>query len=140
MGRLHADKGDHMPVLFPAVQAVLNGIIGPNGTWTVGNGAPPDFLNQHGSPLDFSSVDKLLASTARGLPLIQPGLKGQQGLGHTANIVLALTVGAPRPVPPGGSFPQMPAGGLDSRNGKFLAPDSPEIKTIIQWIEDGCLP
>jgi len=129
-----------MPVQFSAVQAVLNGIIGPNGTWTLGNGAPPDFVNRHGSAFLFGTAEQLKATQARNVPLIQPNIIGVKGMGHTANIVLALTVGAPRPVPPGGSFPKMPPGGLDSNNALFLAPNSPEIQTIIQWIEDGCLP
>jgi len=129
-----------MPVQFPAVKAVLDGIIGPQGTWTIGNGAPPSFApaNKHGSPFLWGTAAELRASSARGLPMIQPAIIGRAGLGNTANIVLALTVGAPNPA--GGSFPRMPDGGLDSNNGVFLAPDSPEVKTIIAWIEDGCLP
>ena len=37
-----------------------------------------------------------------------------------------------------GAFPQMPLGGLDSNNNKFLDPNGSEIKTIIDWIEGGC--
>jgi hypothetical protein len=70
--------------------------------------------------------------------MVQPAIIGQKGMGHTANIVQALTVGAPNPA--GGSFPPMPDGGLDSNNGTFLDPNSPEIQTIINWIEDGCQP
>lgn len=126
-----------MPVQFPAVKAVLDKII---TDWKTGNGAPPNFLpaNKHGSPFKFDTAADLLASSARGLPMIQPAIIGKPGLGQTANIVLALTVGAPKPG--GGSFPQMPDGGLDSNNNKYLALDSPQIKTIISWIEDGCQP
>jgi hypothetical protein len=124
-------------VHFPEVKAVLDGII---ATWTAGNGAPPNFASptNHGGPFTWSTPAELLVSSARGLPMIQPAIIGQAGMGQTANIVLALTVGAPKPG--GGNFPQMPDGGLDSNTGVFLTLASPEIQTIINWIEGGCLP
>ena len=125
------------PVHFPAVKTVLDGIM---SAWTTGNGGPANFAaaNKHGSPFLWGTAAELLASSARGIPMIQPAIIGQVGMGHTANIVLALTVGAPKPG--GGSFPQMPDGGLDSNSGIFLTAASPEIQTIIGWIEGGCLP
>jgi hypothetical protein len=126
-----------MPVQFPVVKGVLDKII---ADWTTGNGAAPNFAraNKHGSPFNFNTAADLVASSAKGVPMIQPAIIGKPGLGQTANIVLALTVGAPNPS--GGSFPKMPDGGLDSNNNMYLAPDSPQIKTIISWIEDGCQP
>jgi hypothetical protein len=119
-----------MAVQFPEVKAVLDKII---ANWTVGNGGPPDLAGNHGATFKWDTADNLKNAFAKGIQLIQPNIIGQQGLGHTANIVLDLTAGiAP--------FPQMPLGGLDSSSGTFLDLTSPEIKTIIDWIEGGCLP
>ena len=125
-----------MPTLYPAVKDVLDKII---ANWTKGNNdVAPDFVSAHGSAFPFDTRDGLMGSSARGLKMIQQELIGVPGQGHNANIVLALTVGAPKPN--GGAFPKMPDGGLDSTSEIFLTLDSPEIKTIIAWIEDGCLP
>lgn len=123
-------------VRFPAVSAILDGIM---KSWTTGNGGPANFTraSTHGSKFDWSTKAGLLASSAQGLPMIQSAIIGQAGMGHTANIVLALTVGAPKPG--GGRYHQMPEGGLDSNSGVYLALDSAEIKTLIAWIEGGCL-
>jgi hypothetical protein len=119
-----------MPVLFPEVKQVLDKII---ANWTAGNGAPPDLIRKHGPTFLLDTSDHLKAAVARGKQLIQPEIIGQPGLGKTANLVVALTTGVP-------GFPAMPFGGLDSMNGQFLAIDSPEIQTISDWIEGGCLP
>lgn len=119
-----------MPVQFAAVKAVLDGII---DTWTKGNGNQPPDLTVHGTSFSWDTRDHLLASVAKGLRLIQPEIIAKNGMGHTANLVADLTAG----IPP---FPQMPLGGLDSVSGKFLDINSPEIKTIVAWIEGGCLP
>jgi hypothetical protein len=126
-----------MPTQFPAVKAVLDKII---ADWTKGNQAPPNFAaaNNHGSAFVWATAQDLLASSARGLPMIQKAIIGKPGQGHTANIVQALTVGAPNPA--GGTFPRMPDGGLDSSNGVYLTLGSPEIQTLIAWVEGGCLP
>jgi hypothetical protein len=79
----------------------------------------------------WSTRDELLASVGRGKRLIQPDIIGKPKLGATANLVIDLTKGLP-------GFPKMPLGGLDSKNNLYLAPDSPEIATIIAWIEAGC--
>jgi hypothetical protein len=115
---------------YAPVKTVLDNII---ATWTAGNGAAPDFATAHKSPFVWDTAANLLASSARGLPMIQPNIIGKPGLGGTANIVQALTTGV-------GGFPKMPFGGLDSNSGKYLDPNGPEIATIIAWIEAGCLP
>jgi hypothetical protein len=121
-----------MAVGFQQVQSILNTI---TANWTAGNGGvAPDYLGAHRTQtFAWDTRANLLNSVARGDKLIQPGIIGQKGLGATANLVVALTTG----VTP---FPAMPDGGLNSTNGVFLTPDSPEIKTIIAWIEGGCLP
>jgi hypothetical protein len=119
-----------MPVQFPAVKAVLDNII---ANWTTGNGGPPDLVGNHGSAFKWDTVDDLKNAFAKGIRLIQPDIIGQKGLGQTANLVLDLTAGiAP--------FPRMPDGGLNSKSGTFLDVKSPEVQTIIDWIEGGCLP
>jgi hypothetical protein len=119
-----------MTVQFPEVKAVLDKII---ANWTVGNGGPPDLAGNHGATFKWDTADDLKNAFAKGIQLIQPNIIGQKGLGQTANLVADLTAGiAP--------FPQMPLGGLDSSSGTFLGPKSPEIQTIIDWIEGGCLP
>jgi len=120
-----------MPPVFKDVKQVLDTII---VNWTAGNGAPPQLTQKHQSPsFKWDTKDDLLAATARNIQLIQPGVIGQKGIGQTANIVVALTTGV-------GGFPPMPFGGLDSANNKFLTLQSPEIMTIVAWIEGGCLP
>lgn len=115
---------------YAPVKTVLDNII---AVWTAGNGAPPDFPTAHKSPFAWDTAANLLASSARGLPMIQPAIIGKAGLGATANIVVALTTGV-------GGFPRMPFGGLDSNTQTFLDPKGPEIATIITWIEGGCQP
>ena|ERR1700721_376155 len=116
------------PVLFPAVKAVLDKII---ADWTAGNGAPPDLIGVHGSSFSWSTSAALQTASAKGQRLIQPDIIGRPGLGNTANLVVDLTTGL-------GQFPKMPLGGLDSNSNKFLDPNGPEIKTIVNWIEGGC--
>src|ERR1700721_604741 len=96
------------PVLFPAVKAVLDKFIA-----------------------DWSASAALQTASAKGQRLIQPDIIGRPGLGNTANLVVDLTTGL-------GQFPKMPLGGLDSNSNKFLDPNGPEIKTIVNWIEGGC--
>jgi hypothetical protein len=118
-----------MAVQFQDVQNILKNII---ANWTKGNGAPPNLLGRHQTTLfAWDTKDELLKSTARGLPLIQPDIIGKAGQGATANLIVSLTKGV-------GAFPPMPDGGLDSQNGVFLTLNSPEIHTIITWIEAGC--
>ena len=115
-----------MTVPYAAVRAILQKIV---DDWTKGNNkVPPDFVKHHKSQLNFGSATELLASSARGLPLIQAKGKGQ---GMSSNLVVALIKGV-------GVFARMPEGGLDSVSGKYLDTNSPEIQTISQWIEDGC--
>lgn len=118
-----------MATQFNEVKTVLEKII---ADWTAGNGAPPNLLGAHNTAtFAWDSKQNLLNSSARGIQLIQPAIIGQKGSGATANLVVALTAG----VKP---FPEMPEGGLDSQNGKFLSINSPQIQTIISWIEGGC--
>jgi hypothetical protein len=121
---------NNMPVHFPAVKAVLDGII---ANWTAGNGGPPDLAGKHGATFKWDTSPDLLAASGAGIRLIQPEIVGQAGQGASANLVQDLIAG----IPP---FPQMPFGGLDSNTATFLTLASPEIQTIIAWIEDGCLP
>src|SRR5690348_8436057 len=110
---------------FADVKKVLDGII---AGWTAGNGGPPDLTGKHGATFLLDTRDHLLAAEALGNRLIQPDIIGKKGMGKTANIVVALT-------DPNGvnGFGQMPLGGLDSVNGKFLSLDSPEVQTLIDW-------
>jgi hypothetical protein len=118
-----------MTTQFNDVKPILDKII---ADWTAGNGGPPDLLGaHHTTTFAWDTKQNLLNSSARGVQLIQPAIIGQQGAGATANLVVALTTGV-------APFPPMPFGGLDSENGVFLKIDSPEIKTIIAWIEGGC--
>src|ERR1700735_4290877 len=119
-----------MPVQFQAVKAILDSII---AGWTKGNGNIAPNLGKHGPNFSFATRDLLVASVAKGVPLIQPEIIGKPGLGQSANLVVDLTTGV-------APFPPMPYGGLDSVSGKYLDPNSPEIQTIIAWIEGGCLP
>jgi hypothetical protein len=115
--------------VFSDVKTILDTII---AKWTAGNGAPPD-LTVHSNNFLWDTSEHLRQATAKGFRLIQPEIVGQKGQGKTANIVVALTSN-------GGvnGFGQMPEGGLDSLNNEFLTLESPEIKTIIAWIEAGC--
>jgi hypothetical protein len=119
-----------MVAQFKDVQAILEKII---SDWTKGNGnVAPDLLGQHQTAtFAWDTKQNLLNSKARGIQLIQPAIIGQKGAGATANLVVALTKGV-------SPFPPMPAGGLDSENGQFLSLNSPQIQTIISWIEGGC--
>jgi hypothetical protein len=120
-----------MPAQFNDVKTVLDKII---TDWTAGNGAPPDFVGartHNSATFGWATKQQLLNSSARGIQLIQPAIIGKPNLGPTANLVIALTTG----VKP---FPPMPFGGLDSQNGQFLTIGSPQIQTIISWIEGGC--
>jgi hypothetical protein len=115
---------------FIDVKNILDTII---ANWTTGNGAPPDLTGVHGPTFGWDTRAQLLAASAKGKQLIQPEIIGQPGLGKTANLIVDLTAGlAP--------FPRMPLGGLDSNTGTFLDLNSPEVQTIIAWIEGGCLP
>jgi len=114
---------------FSDVQTILDTII---ANWTTGNGSPPSLLARHKTvTFAWDTKANLLASTARGLQLIQPDVVGKAGQGATANLVVALTTGV-------APFPPMPLDGLDSQNGMYLQLASPEITTIISWIEEGC--
>lgn len=119
-----------MPVQYPEVKNVLDTII---ANWTQGNGAPPDLLGVHGASFKLDTRDDLLAASARGKRLIDPAIIGKPGLGKTANLVVALIAGV-------SPFPRMPEGGLNSMNNIFLDLNSPQVQTIINWIEGGCLP
>ena len=119
-----------MATQFPEVKAILDRII---ADWSAGNHGPPDLLGNHGDTFRWDTREALMAASARGIQLIQSGLVRAPNAGHQANLVLALTGGV-------GVNPPMPDGGLDSKNGVFLTLDSPEIQTIISWIEGGCLP
>jgi hypothetical protein len=118
-----------MTTQFKDVKAVLEKII---SDWTAGNGGPPNLLGVHQTAIfAWDTKQNLLNSSARGIQLIQPAIIGQKGAGATANLVVALTTGV-------APFPAMPDGGLDSENGQFLSINSPQIQTIISWIEGGC--
>ena len=104
--------------------------------WTVGNGSAPDLTGKHGSIFKWGTSAELKSATARGQPLIQPEIIGKKGLGKTANLVIDLTTGLT--TSQGVKFPAMPLGGLDSNTKTYLTLTSPEIQTIINWIEGGC--
>ena len=118
-----------MATTFKEVRDILNKIV---ENWSAGNGAPADLLGAHGQTFKWGTAEELRNAVARGKPLIQPESMAA-GLGRTANLVVALTEGV-------APFPRMPIGGLDSSSGTYLAIDSEEVKTIISWIEEGCVP
>jgi hypothetical protein len=122
---------------FTDVKNILDGII---SNWTKGNGAPPKLTQQHSSnDFGWGTVEALKGAHAKGYPLIQPEVIGVAGKGQTANIVIELTTGGLKRMDnPNKTYPAMPSGGLDSNNNKFLTLESPEIKTIISWVEAGC--
>jgi hypothetical protein len=124
--------GANITTKFADVKKVLDDII---AGWKTGNGGAPDLTGKHGASFLLDTRDHLLAAEALGNRLIQPDVIGKPEMGKTANIVVALT--NPNGV---NGFGQMPLGGLDSVNGQFLSLDSPQVQTIIAWIEDGCLP
>jgi hypothetical protein len=126
------ESGETHMTQFADVKQVLDGIM---AGWTNGNNNVPPDLSVHGNTFLLDTREHLLAAEAFGFKLIQDELIGQAGKGQTANIVVALTN------PDGvNQFGEMPLGGLDSKSGVFLTLDSPEVKTIIDWIEGGCLP
>lgn len=125
---------------FHDVQDILNKII---ADWTAGNGSPPALVQRHhATTFAWDTRDNLVESFVQfqnvRYPLIQDSAK-RRGQGATANIVLALTVGVPFADGSGRSFPRMPFGGLDSNNDTYLSVDSPQIQTLVAWIEAGCL-
>jgi hypothetical protein len=117
---------------FNDVKAILDKII---ADWTAGTGREPDLLDQHSTDtFDWDTKADLLNSTAKGNHLIQASGPGQ---GAASNLVVALTAGVPKGQP-GQRWPKMPNGGLNGSNNQYLTLASPEIKTIIAWIEAGC--
>ena len=123
------------PVTFDAVNKVLTKIL---DDWKAGNGNVAADLGVHGANFQIDTAEHLKTATARGQPLIQPEIIGKPGLGKTANIVVDLTTGLTTPA--GKKFPPMPLGGLNSTSNVFLDIQTPEIETIVAWIEGGCLP
>jgi hypothetical protein len=120
-----------MAAVFNDVKTILEKII---ADWTAGKGHAPDLLGRHRTQtFAWDTKQNLLNSTARGLPLIQPAIIGKPGQGATANLVVALTTGV-------SPFPAMPDSGLNGSNNQYLTLQSPQIQTIISWIEGGCLP
>ena len=122
------------PVTFDAVNKVLTKIL---ADWKVGNGNVAADLAKHGPNFLIDTAEHLKAAVAKGERLIQPNLIGQKGQGKLANLVIDLTTGLTTNTK---KYPRMPIGGLNSTNGKFLDPAGPEIQTIVDWIEGGCLP
>jgi len=126
-------------VRFKDVKNILDSIV---ADWTTKNGGAPDLTGRHGANFLWNTRDHLINATTKqhapqGNPiqLIQPEIVGKPGLGHTANLVTALT--APSGV---ADFGQMPDGGLSSPSFQslYLSLASPEIQTIVAWIEGGC--
>ena len=122
------------PVTFDAVNKVLTKIL---DDWKAGNSNTAADLSVHGPKFQIDTAEHLKTAIAKGQPLIQPEIIGKPGLGKTANIVLDLTTGLTTAA--GKKFPPMPQGGLNSTSSVFLDIQSPEIQTIIAWIEGGCL-
>ena len=123
------------PVTFDAVNKVLTKIL---ADWKVGNNNVAADLGKHGPKFFIDTAEHLKAAVAKGQPLIQPDLIGKKDKGRLANLVIDLTTGLTTST--GQKFPRMPIGGLSSTNKKFLDPAGPEIQTIVDWIEGGCLP
>lgn len=119
-------------VVFAEVKAILDQAI---ADWTKDNfGAQPDIkgLSSKHKTTEFgwSTADELKNSQARGLPLIQPGVIGQNPKqGASANLVLALQGKLPGTTP-GTFFPRMP------NDGPYRT--DAEIQVIIDWIDGGC--
>jgi hypothetical protein len=104
---------------FAAVKKILDDVV---AAWKVKNGGDAD-LSIHGDGFGWDTRDQLAQAQAFDLRLIDPSLVGN-GKGAQTNLVVALRQGVP-------GFPRMPPGG------PFLDPEGAEIKTLIQWIDEG---
>lgn len=118
-----------MPVTFEQVKGILDQTM---SDYFDQNG-PADLLGKHQTAhFSWNIAAELLASTARGLQLIQPEvIKQNPPRGVDANLVQALLQGALKP-DGSGRFPRMPDGG------PFRSQE--EIDVITQWIDEGCQP
>jgi hypothetical protein len=113
-------------VRFIDVSNALNNIL---AAWKAQNGVDPD-LNVHGASFDLTTKAGLLAAVGKGYQLIQPSVINN-GKGDQANIVIDLVTG----MPAGGGHParpRMPFGG------PYFDLSSPEVQTIIAWINANC--
>jgi hypothetical protein len=109
-------------VVFSEIKPILDQAI---ADWTTVWGGPPDLLGVHATTkFSWNTALELKNSVARGLPLIQPGVIGQNPpLGATANLVVALKTGV-------AGYPRMP------KDGPYRT--DAEIQMIIDWIDGGC--
>lgn len=116
-------------VVFAEVKAILDQTI---ADWMVANdGQAPDLLGRHTTDkFSWSTKAELLASTAKGLPLIDASLIGKNpGVGDQANLVISLKTGVSVN---NHKFPRMPYGGPYRTDA--------EIQLIVDWINGGCKP
>jgi hypothetical protein len=104
---------------FTAVKKILDDVVAARQAQ---QGQVAD-LSVHGQGFGWETRDQLVLARAFDLPLIDPSLAGN-GNGAQTNLVVALRQGV-------SGFPRMPPGG------PFLDPEGPEIKTLIQWIDEG---
>ncbi len=88
------------------------------------DGMLPRLESRHGGAFGWSTREELLASTARGMRLIEPSKIGNQQ-GYQTNLVVALRQGFPNQ-----NIRRMPAGGPEIKLS--------EIAEIAHWIDMGC--
>jgi hypothetical protein len=113
-------------VTFTEVKQVLDSAI---AGWTKkNNGAVPNLHGKHQDPnFGWSTKQQLLAATAKGFQLIEPGKIGRPDKqGKDTNLVKSLRDAAG--VSNNGKMPDL---------GPFLNP-VPDIQKIVDWIDEGC--
>jgi hypothetical protein len=108
-----------MTTTFAMVKKILDDLV---TAWKAKNERDPN-LSLHGETFGWETRDQLVQARAFDFPLIDPSLVGN-GKGAQTNLVVALLQGVP-------GFPRMPLGG------PYLDPESPEIQTLIRWIDEG---
>ena len=109
-------------VHWTRVKEILDGAI---TRWSTDRlGSEPRLATIHGAKFGWSSREALLAATAKGKRLIEPGKIGKQQ-GYKTNLIIAIKEGFPIQ-----NIRRMPAGGPPL--------DLSEIAEIAHWIDMGC--
>lgn len=109
-------------VAFRDVKQVLDSAI---AGWKMKNGVDPKLTQKHQDPnFGWNTKQQLLAATAKGFQLIEPGKIGNKQ-GANTNLVIALR--DPTGVANNGRMPD---------GGPYLG--APDIQKIVDWIDAGC--